>query len=128
MLTNRRWINVDITLTDVATLFQHISTLNQRWVFAGSPCIDIRTFELVFQFNFELNFEHFDINFTFFMQMSHTKLEITKNKIYTTSIESFGNASHSDIQKIMDKCSLWKSDSFLSFPQSVIFCILVAMW
>ena len=33
-LTNRRWINVDITLTDVA-LFQHISTLNQRWVFAG---------------------------------------------------------------------------------------------
>ena len=33
------WINVDITLTDVATLFQHISTLNQRWVFAGSePC------------------------------------------------------------------------------------------
>ena len=35
-LTNRRWINVDITLTDVATLFQHISTLNQRWVFAGT--------------------------------------------------------------------------------------------
>ena len=35
MLTNRRWINVDITLTDVATLFQHISTLNQRWVFTG---------------------------------------------------------------------------------------------
>ena len=34
-LTNRRWINVDITLTDVATLFQHISTLNQRWVFDG---------------------------------------------------------------------------------------------
>ena len=33
-LTNRRWINVDITLTDVATLFQHISTLTQRWVFA----------------------------------------------------------------------------------------------
>ena len=34
-MTNRRWTNVDITLTDVATLFQHISTLNQRWVFAG---------------------------------------------------------------------------------------------
>ena len=31
----RHWINVDIALTDVATLFQHISTLNQRWVFAG---------------------------------------------------------------------------------------------
>ena len=35
-LTNRRWIKVDITLTDVATLFQHISTLNQRSVFAGN--------------------------------------------------------------------------------------------
>ena len=34
MLTN--WINVYITLTDVVTLFQHVSTLNQRWVFAGS--------------------------------------------------------------------------------------------
>ena len=29
-LTNLRLINVDITLTDVPTLFQHISTLNQR--------------------------------------------------------------------------------------------------
>ena len=26
---------MDIRLTDVATLFQHISTWNQRWVFAG---------------------------------------------------------------------------------------------
>ena len=26
---------MDTTLTDVETLFQHISTLNQRWVFAG---------------------------------------------------------------------------------------------
>ena len=34
-LTNGRWINVDITLTDIATLFQHISMLNQRWVFSG---------------------------------------------------------------------------------------------
>ena len=34
-LTNRHWINEDITLTDVTTLFQHISTLNQPWVFAG---------------------------------------------------------------------------------------------
>ena len=47
LLTNRRWINVDITLTDVATLFQHISTLNQRWVFAGQlfyfDCFNILT-------------------------------------------------------------------------------------
>ena len=35
MLTNLRLINVNVLLTDVATLFQHISTLNQRWVFAG---------------------------------------------------------------------------------------------
>ena len=26
---------MDIRLTDFAALFQHISTLNQRWVFAG---------------------------------------------------------------------------------------------
>ena len=37
-LTNRPWINVNITLTDVKTLFQHISTLNQHWVFAGYIC------------------------------------------------------------------------------------------
>ena len=41
-----------------------------------TPCIDMETFEL----NFQLNFERFDVNFTFFMQMSHAKLEITKTK------------------------------------------------
>ena len=41
-----------------------------------TPCIDIKTFEL----NFQLNFEHFDVNFTFFKQTDHTKLEITKTK------------------------------------------------
>ena len=34
-LTNQSWINMDITLTDATMLFQHISTLNQRWVFTG---------------------------------------------------------------------------------------------
>ena len=33
--TNRPWLNVDVTLTDVATLFQYTSTLNQRCVFGG---------------------------------------------------------------------------------------------
>ena len=38
----------------------------------GTPCIDIKTFEL--------NFERFDVIFTFFMQTSHAKLKITKTK------------------------------------------------
>ena len=41
-----------------------------------TPCIDIKTFEL----NFQLNFEHFDVNFTFVKQTDHTKFEITKTK------------------------------------------------
>ena len=44
------------------------------------PCINIKTFELNFQSNFQLNFERFDVNFTFFMLMSHAKLETTKTK------------------------------------------------
>ena len=46
----------------------------------GTPCIDIKTFELNFQLNFQLYFERFDVNFPFFTQMSHAKLEVTKTK------------------------------------------------
>ena len=70
---------------------------------AGTPCIDIKTFELNFQLNFELDFERFDVNFTFFLQMSHVKLEITKTKHQEQIWNNFGNASHDDIQKLMDK-------------------------
>ena len=35
MLTTWFWFNVDIVLTNVLTLFQHLSTLKQRAVFAG---------------------------------------------------------------------------------------------
>ena len=37
----------------------------------GTPCIDIKTFELNLQLNFYVNVERFDVNFTFFTQMSH---------------------------------------------------------
>ena len=46
----------------------------------GTPCIDIKTFELNFQLNSSLNFEIFDVNLKFFMPMSHGKSEITKTK------------------------------------------------
>ena len=46
----------------------------------GTPFIDIKTFELNVQLTLLLNFERFDINFTFFMQMSYTKLEIADTK------------------------------------------------
>ena len=64
----------------------------------GTSCIDIKIFKL----NAQLNFECFDVNFTFFMQMSHAKSEIAK-ETSGTSMEHFGNASHNHIQKLMDK-------------------------
>ena len=45
-MTNRLWINMDIRLTDVATLFQHVSTLNQRWVFDGLSSLKLNTVSL----------------------------------------------------------------------------------
>ena len=45
-----------------------------------TPFIDIKTFELSFQLNFSLNFKRFDVNFTFLMQRSQTKLKMTKTK------------------------------------------------
>ena len=72
----------------------------------GTPCTDIKIFELNFQINSLLNFEHFYISFILLMQMSYAKLEITKRKHQEQSMERFGIASHHDIQKIMDK---WKN-------------------
>ena len=46
----------------------------------GTPFIDIKTFELNVQLTLLLNFERFDINFTFFIQMSYAKLEIAETK------------------------------------------------
>lgn len=37
------------------------------------------------------------------MQMSHMKLEITKKNPSGTSRECFGNSSHDDIQKFVNK-------------------------
>ena len=75
----------------------------------GTPCIDIKTFEL----NFQLNFERFDVNFIFFMKMSHSKLEITKRKHQ----EQVWNVL--EMHLMMTSRSLWITDSFLSFLQSV---------
>ena len=56
-----------------------------------------------------------------------------KNKTSGTIMEGFGNASHDEIQKLMDKSKNKNTTkvavtAFLLFPQSVIPYILVAMW
>lgn len=45
-----------------------------------TPFIDTKTFELNVQLTLLLNFERFDMNFTFFIQMSYAKLEIAETK------------------------------------------------
>ena len=46
----------------------------------GTPFIDIKTLELNVQLTLLLNFERFDMNFTFFIQMSYAKFEIAETK------------------------------------------------
>ena len=56
-----QWINVDIRLSDVTTLFQHISTLNQRWVFAGVYIFELSVLQNPFK-----NYKFFVYNLLWF--------------------------------------------------------------
>ena len=82
----------------------------------GTPWIDIKLFEL--------NFERFDVKSTFLMQMSHAKLEITKTKEEQVwNVLEMHLTMISSSLLINDKMVVYpweKSDSFLSFSQSVI--------